>query len=132
MRVEFQSTRILVLILVFIGGMATGQLVTPIWKLALISAAKSHYQEATYACDRSMRDHMIAKQYLYRIPGKESVTALRSAEVALLDCQDYDILRKRLILWGLNENDLSLMALEAIEAKARDLQQVIEIHEIRY
>ena len=57
---------------------------------------------------------------------------LEAAEVALIDCQDYDLMRKRLLQWGLRENELALMGLQAIEEKSSSLQRVIEIHEIRY
>lgn len=124
--------RALGVIAVFALGVLAGQLVPPIWKTALIAASEAAYQEATYRCDRAMREHLIAKQQIFRDPGKDTVVELRATEVGLLDCQDYDMLRKRLIVWGLDDNDLSLMALKAIEAKAQDLQQVIEIHEIRY
>lgn len=132
MRAALRLNRVVALVLVFAAGVVAGQLAPPLWKTILITAAEGRYQEATYRCDRAMRDHLIAKQQVFRAPGKETIAQLTSAEVALLDCQDYDMLRKRLIQWGLDENDLSLMALKAIEAKDRNLQQVIEIHEIRY
>jgi len=132
MRAALRLNRIAIAAAVFVAGAAAGQLAPPLWKTALVAASEIRYQEATYRCDRAMRDHLIAKQQVYRAPGKDTVADLNAAEVALLDCQDYDILRKRLIQWGLDENDLSLMALRAIEAKDRNLQQVIEIHEVRY
>jgi hypothetical protein len=132
MRAALRLNRAVAFVLVFVAGVAAGQLTPPLWKTFLVATAETRYQEATYRCDRAMRDHLIAKQQVYRAPGKENVADLNAAEVALLDCQDYDMLRKRLIQWGLDENDLSLMALRAIEAKDRNLQQVIEIHEIRY
>ena len=132
MRVASKPSRVLAALVIFLSGVLAAQLAPPLWKSGLIATMQTSYQEATYRCDRAMRDHLIAKQQVFREPGKETVVALRAAEVAMLDCQDYDMLRKRLILWGLRENELSLMALKAIEAKDRDLQQVIEIHEIRY
>lgn len=132
MRVALPPGKAFVFALVFITGAAAGQLAPPVWKSVLAAAAEGRYQEATYRCDRAMRSHMIAKQRVFRAPGEDTVAELEAAEVALLDCQDYDLLRKRLIRWGLNENDLSLMALKAIEAKDQGLQRVIEIHEIRH
>ena len=35
---------------------------------------------------------MIAKQQVTRGPGKDTVAILNAAEVALLDCQDYDLM----------------------------------------
>jgi len=131
MRAALRPSSLLIVPLIFLAGIVVGQTTPPLWKSALIATFQTGYQEATYRCDRAMRNHLVAKEQVYRSPGKDTVVALRAAEVALLDCQDYDMLRKRLILWGLDENDLSLMALQAIEAKDRDLQQVVEIHEIR-
>src|ERR671918_79262 len=94
-----QLSRLLPALLLFGGGIAVGQLAPPLWKTGLMAFAEAGYQEATYRCDRAMRDHLIAKQEVYRAPDENSVVALRAAEVALIDCQDYDMLRKRLILW---------------------------------
>jgi len=116
----------------FVGGLGVGQIIPPFWKFALIRVAESAYQEATYNCDRAMRTHLLAKMRIVHTANTESVEELQAAEVDLLACQDYDMLRKNLILWGLNENDLSLLALRAIEAKSSNLQKVIETHEIRF
>ncbi len=97
-----------------------------------MAVTQSSYQEATYRCDRSMRAHLLAKQKVEANPSERTVRDLEASEIALIDCQDYDLMRKRLILFGLDENALGYMALKAIEAKATDLQDVIEIHEIRY
>lgn len=132
MRVGSPPYRALALIAVFLGGVAVGQLSPPLWKSLLVALAQQRYQEVTYRCDRAMRGHMIAKQRVFQDPGKATVAELEAAEIGLLDCQDYDILRKRLLSWGLSEFDLSLMALKAIEADQKDLQKVVETHEIRY
>lgn len=132
MRAASLRNKVLPLLAVFVAGVGAGQLVPPLWKTALVAGIEGQYQEATYRCDRAMREHLIAKQQVFRLPAEETVSQLNASEVALLDCQDYDVLRKRLIQWGLDENDLSLIALRTIEAKDRNLLQVIEIHEIRY
>ncbi len=118
--------------LVMASGVVIGQIVPPLWTWGVILAAEPAYRETTYRCDRSMRAHLLAKQKLEADPSAETVRDLESSEIALIDCQDYDLLRKRLMLIGLDETALGYMALKAIEAKATDLQDVIEIHEIRY
>ncbi|WP_246832699.1 TIGR03982 family His-Xaa-Ser system protein [Thioclava sp. F28-4] len=118
--------------LVLACGVVIGQMIPPLWVWGVIIATEPAYQEATYRCDRSMRAHLLAKQKLEADPSAETVRALEASEVGLIDCQDYDLLRKRLMLIGLDETALGYMALKAIEAKATDLQNVIEIHEIRY
>lgn len=126
------STRFLILVLTFVGGIAFGLFAAPAWRSSLIYLSSSSYQDVTYKCDRAMRNHLIAKQRLANSPSLSLTKELNMAEVALLDCQTYDLKRKQLIRWGLTENDLSTMALQAIEAKDQDLSKVIEIHEIRY
>ncbi|EPX76424.1 hypothetical protein Salmuc_00310 [Salipiger mucosus DSM 16094] len=118
--------------MVLAGGVLIGQLAPPLWIWGVILIAEPSYQEATYRCDRSMRAHLLAKQNLEAAPSEETVRELEASEIALIDCQDYDLLRKRLVLLGLDEAALGYMALRAIEAKATDLQDVIGIHEIRY
>lgn len=113
-------------------GVVVGQLVPPLWKTTVVAIAQPGYAKVTYACDRAMREHMLAKFKLAELPNEDAVDALKSAELGLLDCQDYDILRKQLLMWGLTENELSLMMLNAIETDAKTLQQLVEAHEIRF
>ena len=85
-----------------------------------------------FQCDQAMRDHFIAKQAVIVDVSDSAVRNLQAAEVGLLDCHEYDKLRKKLLTWGLSEEDLSLIGLEAMESKAYELQKFVEIHEIRY
>lgn len=117
---------------VFTAGLATTFVAAPLWKLALMRAAQASYSELTYQCDQAMRGHMIAKMSVSKAPSDGSVRQLRAAEIELLACQDYDLMRKRLIRWGLTDNEVSEMALVAIEARATNLQEVVRVHEIRY
>ena len=121
---------------VFVCGILAGTLLSsaaePLWKTALISRYSKQFGELTFSCDNSMRLHLLASQKLNFEPSEANVESLRQAEVALIDCQEYDLFQKWLIRWGLDENDVSEMALMAIEEKASDLKQVVSIHEIRY
>lgn len=117
---------------IFLTGIATGVLATPLWRYGVREAAQSQFARLTYACDSAMREQLIAKQQLALRPNKDNVKSLRASEIALVDCQDYDLLRKRLIWLGLTDNDLSLMGLNAIEARKDTLPKVVGIHEIRY
>lgn len=93
---------------------------------------QSEYGRLVYICDDAMRSHYIAKNKALETPSELNLAELEITEVALLDCQKYDVLRKRLLSYGLTENDLSLISLKYIEEKSSDLMDVIEIHEINY
>lgn len=85
-----------------------------------------------FKCDQVMREHYIAKAAVEVQPSEGAIRNLEAAELGLLDCHSYDKLRKKLIAWGVTENDLSQIGLEALEEKKYELRNFVEIHEIRY
>ena len=119
-------------LIAFVAGITTAIVALPLWKLALIRMSQSSYGELTFVCDHAMRGHMIAKMSVAKTPSEDTVRELKAAEIQLIACQDYDLTRKRLIRWGLTDNELSEMALIAIEERATNLQEVVRVHEIRY
>ena len=120
------------LLAMFLAGLVVSQIATPLYRQLVMWIAYEPYAQLVFLCDNAMREHMLAKQHVARKPDAESVSILEAMEIALLDCQDYDLMRKRLIQWGLRDNELALMGLQAIEEKSDSLHRVIEIHEIRY
>lgn len=116
----------------FLVGVLLSALGAPLWRELIMLVMQDRYGELVFKCDMAMREHMLAKQRLVETPSDGNVDLLEMAQLGLLDCQDYDLMRKRLIQFGLGENELSLMGLKAIEERAVTLQQVVEIHEIRY
>jgi hypothetical protein len=101
-------------------------------KLVIRYLYQSEYGRLVYICDDAMRSHYIAKNKVLETPSEPNLAELEIAELALLDCQKYDVLRKKLLTYGLTEHDLSLISLRYIEEKSSDLMDVIEIHEINY
>ncbi len=90
------------------------------------------YKEMMFQCDHVMREHFIAKQLVLATPTEETIRNLEAAEIGLTTCHDYDKLRKKMIGWGVTENELATLGLEAIEKRATDVRKFVEIHEIRY
>lgn len=121
------TLNILALVIVFI--FAAKELAIPI---AAEWFYKNEYQELVFKCDSVMRDHFIAKNQVLHSVSDEAIRNLHAAEIGLLTCHDYDVLRKRLLSSGLRENDLSRIGLEAIEERAKDVRTFVETHEIRY
>ncbi len=100
--------------------------------IAAIELWREDYKELMFKCDTVMRDHLIAKRAVEVHPNEQTVLNLQAAEVGLIDCHDYDKLRKRMLVWGVSENGLSAIGLEALESKAYDLHRFVQIHEFRY
>ncbi|MGB0580858.1 MAG: TIGR03982 family His-Xaa-Ser system protein [Limisphaerales bacterium] len=92
----------------------------------------SDYKDRMFECDHVMREHFIAKQMVLAAPSEETIRNLDAAEVGLTSCHAYDDLRKRMIAWGVTENRLATLGLEAIEERASEIRHFVEIHEIRY
>jgi len=93
---------------------------------------KEDYQSLMFQCDHVMREHLIAKQYVVVEPSEKTIKNLEASEVGLLTCHEYDKLRKKLLSYGASEVQLSMIGLEVMEKKAKDVQRFVEIHEIRY
>jgi hypothetical protein len=90
------------------------------------------YQELMFKCDNVMREHLIAKNRMLSDPSDDAVKTLSAAELGLIDCHEYDVMRKRLISLGLTDNDLSLLGLKALEERGTDVQTFVKIHEFKY
>lgn len=90
------------------------------------------YKKLMFNCDQVMREHYIAKRALEIDSSPVNLRNLQASEVGLLDCHEYDKLRKRMISWGLDGQDLSYIGIEALEEQDYELRDFVEIHEIRY
>ena len=120
------------LFLLFLIGFTSGNIFHIPYKYVIKKIYLKDYQTSMYKCDNAMRNQFIAKAKVIQNPNKKNAKALQSAEIALIDGHDYDVLRKKLLSLGLVSLDLSSRGLEAIEKEAFDLQKLVRIHEIRY
>lgn len=93
---------------------------------------KEQYQESMFKCDQAMREHLIAKNRVINDPSASSIEKLKSSEIGLIDCHDYDKLRKQLLVTGISESQLSLIGLETIELRNKDVREFVRTHEFRY
>lgn len=96
------------------------------------SVYATKYKELMFHCDHVMREHFIAKQMVLHSATDQTIGNLEAAEIGLTACHEYDKLRKEMIRWGLSENALARIGLQAIEERATDVRTFVEIHEIRY
>lgn len=124
-------------IIIFINIIACVALISIAAKLILIpTIAKSYYsneyKNLVFECDNAMREHMIAKNRVIFEKTEKSVNLLKSAELGLTSCHDYDLLRKKLGSYGLNDQELGSIGLEAIEQKSNDVRDFVKNHEFRY
>lgn len=117
------------LAVVFVLAFGFERYLAPIVAKALYA---DRYQILMFQCDHVMREHFVAKQMVLASTTEETVRNLEAAEIGLTACHSYDTLRKKMMSWGLSENALARIGLEAIEERATDVRMFVEIHEIRY
>ena len=129
---RFNLSRLIFILIILIIGIVIGSTWKVPLKFALINFYQSEYSNLVYKCDYSMRDHFIAKAEVLKEITEDTLENLDQTELALIDCHEYDLLRKKLIAFGLTPNDLSYMGLKAIEENKVDLKKLVEIHEILY
>jgi len=90
------------------------------------------YKQLMFKCDNVMRDHMIAKNRVIKEKTMESIQLLENANIGLITCNEYDLLRKKMLRNGLSDDDLALLGLEAIEENNSELIKFAETHEFKY
>ncbi len=117
------------LALVAVFGYGIQRFAVPFVSIQLHGA---NYKELVFKCDSVMRDHFIAKREVLNRPSEKAIQSLKAAEVGLLNCHEYDLLRKKLIDLGVTENRLARLGLEGVEEKEKDVRSFVETHEIRY
>ena len=123
-------------IFILAGGIFIGFIVGQIWdlpyKYVLKQSFLKQYGNHVFHCDNAMKQHFIAKSRLVSSPSTETINSLKSAELGLIDCHEYDKFRKFLITLGLSENNLAHMALKAIESNDFEISNIVNPHEITF
>ena len=119
-------------ILGFTCGVVFAWLAKPVYRSIMIATYENEFATLTFKCDQAMREHWVSKMLLAESPSNEAVALLKASEIALIDCQDYDLMQKKLARFGLTETDLGELVLRAAEQNPNGLNTVIDVHEIRY
>lgn len=128
----FLLNKFILIIGVFLIGFLFGNFYKQPIKIALKYFYQDEFNKLSYKCDNAMREHFLAKARIVSNPSKKDVKNLQATELALLDCHAYDQFRKKLITYGLSENDLAQIFLNSMEDNKTDLQKFVKEHEIRF
>lgn len=120
------------IVVVFIIGYYLGTSSDFIYRTSIMHYYQNDYGKMMYKCDAVMKEHFIAKSRVLKSKQEDDINNLLSNEISLIDCHNYDLLRKKLIAKGLSDDDLSFMGLKVMEEKSADLEELVRIHEIRY
>jgi hypothetical protein len=118
---------VIAVVLVFVYG-----IIEYIVPHVVLGSYKEEYQSLMFQCDHVMREHFIAKQQVLAEPSEIAIKNLDASEVSLLTCHDYDLLRKKMLSFGVSEHKISMVGLEVMEKKVNDVRHFVETHEIRY
>lgn len=87
-------------------------------------ANKEEYMKLTLACGFAMDSNWYIEQQSHS-------DLQRSSEIQLLDCHDYDKLRKQMLARGISEYRLSGLGLIALEINQKSAEQLALAHKFR-
>ena len=93
---RFNLSRLIFILIILIIGIVIGSTWKIPLKFVLINFYQSEYSNLVYKCDHSMRDHFIAKAEVLKEITEDTLENLDQTELALIDCHEYDLLRKKI------------------------------------
>ena len=85
---------------------------------------KSEFMELTLKCAHAMDSNWYIEQL-------ELPEVKKSSEIQLLDCHDYDKLRKIMLSQGVSEHELSYLGLVALEIHQKPAEEMSLHHKFR-
>jgi hypothetical protein len=86
----------------------------------------TEYKRLVVECDQAMHDEVAIRSGEY--PGEKAASMRRSADVQLLVCHQYDVLRKDLLVAGVSEERLARLGLEALESERITVDRMVDPH----
>jgi hypothetical protein len=87
---------------------------------------KDEYSQLALECDQSMHDEAALRA---GTPGASKDPALEiSGMVGLAVCHQYDVLRKRMLIAGVSEEQLALIGLKGLENEQIPVGRMVEPH----
>lgn len=94
------------------------------WLAGMLYAKE--YKQLAYECDHAMHEEAALRLYS---DNPEKAQLLRiSADVGLVVCHEYDKLRKKMLIWGITDDQLALYGLEVLEIERIPVSRMVEPH----
>ncbi|MEO8488581.1 TIGR03982 family His-Xaa-Ser system protein [Pseudomonas sp.] len=84
------------------------------------------YKRLALECDLAMHEEAALRELTGNDPQTERLRL--SADVGMIVCHDYDMLRKKLLIQGLSEDRLAMLGLEVLEVEQITVQQMVDAH----
>ena len=84
------------------------------------------YKRLALECDLAMHEEAALRELIGNDPQTERLRL--SADVGMIFCHDYDMLRKKLLIQGLTEDRLAMLGLEVLEVEQITVQQMVDAH----
>ncbi|WIE47936.1 TIGR03982 family His-Xaa-Ser system protein [Pseudomonas sp. GM17] len=84
------------------------------------------YKRLALECDLAMHEEAALRDLIGNDPYTERLRL--SADVGMIVCHEYDLLRKKLLINGLSEDRLAMLGLEVLEVEQITVQQMVDAH----
>ncbi|MGY8914666.1 MAG: TIGR03982 family His-Xaa-Ser system protein [Flavobacteriales bacterium] len=86
-----------------------------------------YYKKLTSDCDMAMHNEAALRE---NTDFENHPNLYITSEIEMLVCHEYDLLRKKMLSMGIDENYLSLLNLESLENQKIPLKLMIEPHKM--
>ncbi len=87
---------------------------------------QEEFKRLALECDHAMHNEVTIRKSSVKNLLPEAVTISSSIELAV--CHQYDKLRKIMLIWGVSEERLALLGLDALEAERIPITRMVEPH----
>lgn len=84
------------------------------------------YKRLALECDLAMHEEAALRELTENDQQTERLRL--SADVGMIVCHEYDILRKKLLIQGVSEDRLAMLGLEVLEVEQITVQQMVDAH----
>lgn len=98
-----------------------------LWPALYFAAHEDHFADLMVECDSAMHVEADAAAAARKVDSPDASNLL-AAEVQLTVCHEYDVLRKQLLINGVQEEQLALLGLRVLERRGVPLREMIEPH----
>ena len=87
------------------------------------------FKTLSLACDQAMHSEVSIRE-LNNAQVQNGDSLRISSEIELAVCHEYDKLRKKMLVYGVSEDQLALLGLEALESEQVPVSRMIKPHQM--
>jgi hypothetical protein len=101
-----------------------------LWAYIYAAIHENEYRDLAVQCEITMHDWMVIEQKVKETPDQQLQNRLAEAERAMSVCHKHDVIRKKLLMNGVDEDRIRLIELEALADESVPFEAFIRPHKM--